>query len=234
MLSSAHPFAFISYANKDKTFVHTEITLLKKRRLNVWFDEDLKPGERWDHDIEKLIRACTLFVVFLTEDSVASAHVRDEIRQAFEARKEVVAIYWDDVTLPFKLHRSIRKRQTIDRHSMDVITFREQLSNTLYEHLGTVPDSGAGKDPTIVSPLHIVDPRSVLLAKVVFYGLLLVSMILFIMGGVACAEPVIGPSSTINLPTWSIVAAGGFLIALGLVCDLAAGVVFFLCLRKKK
>ena len=133
------PFIFVSYANRDKRFVHVEIEHLERQGYRVWYDQgELQPGRFWDDEIRKAITACACFMVFITEDSVVSKHVCEEIDQALSENKPFIGVYVDNVELPARLQELVRKRQTLDRHSMQS-AYEGPLSTALSEYVRPEP-----------------------------------------------------------------------------------------------
>ena len=130
------PFVFVSYSNKDAGFVHAEIKRLERQGYKVWYDQGkLQPARFWAEEIRAAITACACFVVFITEDSVASNHVCDEIDQALSENKPFIGVYWDNVELPAGLQHLVRRRQTLDRHSMHQSAYEGPLKNALSEYV---------------------------------------------------------------------------------------------------
>src|SRR6185369_11674841 len=167
------PFIFVSYANKDYDFVHLEIGRLKSEGYKLWYDQEgVQPSRFWADEIREAITACACFMVFITEDSVVSNHVREEITQALSENKPFIGVYWDNVELPAGLQELVRKRQTLDRHSMQS-AYEGPLSTALSEYVRPEP-----KDDVLL-PLPPPGPDPDILAKVVFFGLIVAALINF-------------------------------------------------------
>ena len=167
------PFIFVSYANKDYDFVRGEIERLKSEGYKLWYDqEQIQPARLWSDEIRKAITACACFMVFITEDAVVSRHVCEEIDQALSENKPFIGVYWDNVELPAGLQELVRKRQTLDRHSMQS-AYEGPLSTALSEYVR--PEK---KDEVLV-PLPPPGPDPDILAKVVFFGLIAAALINF-------------------------------------------------------
>jgi hypothetical protein len=174
------PFIFVSYANKDASFVHVEINRLKGQGYEVWYDQaELEPSSFWDEEIRKAIAACTCFMVFITEDSVLSRHVCDEIDQALTANKPFIAVYWDNVQLPEDLQTRVRKRQTLDRHSMHQSAYEGPLSKVLSEYISIKHAPSHAKTPSRPPPI----PSPDILPRVVLFCLMVLGRIGLFDGG---------------------------------------------------
>lgn len=223
-------FIFVSYANKDFDFVRREIDRLKSQGYRVWYDqEQLQPARFWADEIRKAITACACFMVFITEDSVISSHVCEEIDQALTENKPFIGVYVDNVELPAGLQELVRQRQTLDRHSMQS-AYEGPLSTALSEYVRPDP-----KDDLIL-PLPPPEPDRDRLAKVVFFGLIAAALISFsLVLLVNIAPPFISKTSTEleNNRMVGLISGINFGV-IGLGLSGAAFAVFRLYLRKRK
>ena len=225
------PFIFVSYANKDAHFVRAEIERLKSQGYQVWYDQgELQPARFWDEEIRKAITACACFMVFITEDSVTSKHVCAEIEQALSENKPFIAVYLDNVELPARLQELVRKRQTLDRHSMQS-AYEKPLSNALSEYLPTplIPRP----DPIVPSPPGPAPDR---LAKVVFFALIATAGITFFLAAlVNIAPPFISktPDELESNRELGLIA-GVMFVAISLGLSGAALAVFRMYLRRRE
>jgi hypothetical protein len=70
---------FISYSKKDLDFVRYLRALLAAEGFEVWFDQELHPGEDWWDELEGKIRGCAAFVVVMSPDAKNSRYVRREL-----------------------------------------------------------------------------------------------------------------------------------------------------------
>src|SRR5436305_2864606 len=76
---------FISYkrdAEPDVAVVHTVIKGLETRGHKVFVDTALRPGQRWDRELETQIRQSDFVFVFISSASTDSELVRGEIEIA--------------------------------------------------------------------------------------------------------------------------------------------------------
>lgn len=93
---------FVSYARKDARRVEPLVELLEARGLDVWWDRDLKPGSRYETQIEAVIDAASCVLIALTEHAAQSDWMRAEAAAAQE-RDKVIPVLLDDVSLPLSL-----------------------------------------------------------------------------------------------------------------------------------
>lgn len=77
------PFAFISYASEDKNIADNLCSKLERRGVQVWYAPRDVRGP-YAEAIAKAIDKATHFVVILSENSMKSQHVLNEIDLAFQ------------------------------------------------------------------------------------------------------------------------------------------------------
>lgn len=133
--SSAIPFAaykgsgkyiFISYAHKDSAQVYPIITRFHQQEYNVWYDEGIEPGIEWPEEIANALDGSSLFVVFITPNSVASENVRNEINFALAQKMPFIAIYLCATSLTPGLQLQIGSKQAILQYQMDADAFERK------------------------------------------------------------------------------------------------------------
>jgi hypothetical protein len=80
---------FISYSSKDEEFAKRLYADLQNEGVRCWFaPEDLKIGERFRVRIDESIRMHDKLLLVLSENSVASQWVEDEVEAALEKERE--------------------------------------------------------------------------------------------------------------------------------------------------
>ena len=230
------PFIFVSYSSKDTSFVHSEIKRLERQGYRVWYDKgELQPARFWDDEIRQAIAACTCFIVFITEDSVVSYNVCDEIEQALQANKPFIGVYWDNVVLPRDLQAPVRRRQTLDRYSMHQSAYEEPLEKTLSEYIPvTVPPTPQERE---IAPLLAPSvPAGDMLPKLVAFGLAFLGALLLFVGVVAIVTPNIisakSPDDFLNNRLIGLIGGITFIL-IGLGLTGAAFAVFRVYLRRR-
>lgn len=88
MLMDAPKKVFLNHAHEDAEVTRQLYEELIARGIDVWFDkESLLPGQTWQLEITKAIRACSHFILVFSSNSVnKTGHVNVEI---YEALKQV-------------------------------------------------------------------------------------------------------------------------------------------------
>jgi hypothetical protein len=89
---------FISYSTKDQDFANRLYADMRQRNIRVWLaTEDLKIGDKFRTRINEAIRVHDKLLVVLSEHSVKSAWVEDEVENAFERERR------DNTTMLFPI-----------------------------------------------------------------------------------------------------------------------------------
>src|ERR1700722_13410864 len=103
------PVIFISYSHKDEpehprgeevqwlSFVRTYLQpAVKHGVFDLWVDQNMPGGTDWDPEIEKKLRACDVFILLVSANSMASDYIIDKeiaiIREP-QAKGEPVHFY---------------------------------------------------------------------------------------------------------------------------------------------
>ncbi len=90
------PYIFASYAHKDNDTVLPIIHAMQKDGFRVWYDDGIEAGTEWPAFIEKMVLGCTVFIVFLSDNTIESANCRKEINLAAECGKKVLVLQMDE------------------------------------------------------------------------------------------------------------------------------------------
>lgn len=89
---------FLSYSNKDKSWVAEFVSALKEAGIKTWFDvHELAPGERWDEKIQQALRESSVIVVILSENSVDSPWIFFELGAAIADKKRIIPVLFGDI-----------------------------------------------------------------------------------------------------------------------------------------
>ena len=116
-------YVFISYAHKDSKEVFPIISQFNQQEYHVWYDEGIEPGIEWPEEIANALNNSSLFVVFITPNSVNSENVRNEINFALAKKIPFIAIHLSPTTLTPGLQLQIGSKQAILRYQMDEDSF---------------------------------------------------------------------------------------------------------------
>lgn len=84
-------YIFISYSHKDEEIALPIIQELQERYY-VWYDSQIRVGHEWEAEIINQLSNCSLFLFFITNNSLSSSNCKDEIFTAREGNKNFINI----------------------------------------------------------------------------------------------------------------------------------------------
>ena len=111
-------YIFVSYAHKDAELVFPEIKRFHDKGYPIWYDQGLTPGQEWDEEIEEALQDCSLLVVFISANSMASSNVVDEIKFALGETIDIVPIYLEEAKLARGLKLRLSQKHAIMKYQL--------------------------------------------------------------------------------------------------------------------
>ncbi len=109
------PYIFVSYGHDDKEKVFPLLKTLYESGFNVWYDEGITIGEKYDEVIESHIRAAAVFLLFASPLSLSRPYVLDvELKIAEEIRETtpLLTLFLEkDIHIPEKVQALIRSTE---------------------------------------------------------------------------------------------------------------------------
>ncbi len=97
---------FISYCRREAPFVDSFLKALEKRGFEVWLDYHvLVPGRPWQEQIYEGLKASEVFLLIVSQESIASKNVQWEWEQAIALNKRIILIIFEAVKLPPELEQ---------------------------------------------------------------------------------------------------------------------------------
>ena len=112
------PYIFISYSHDDADLVHPEIERFYNDGYNVWYDEGIISGEGWHEIVENALLNSSLLLFFISDKSVASKNVRNEVFLALDENIPVIEIFLEDSELKHGLHLSLTSAPSILKYKL--------------------------------------------------------------------------------------------------------------------
>ena len=109
------PYIFISYSHKDASKVVPLISAMQEQGFRVWYDREIEGGNEWSNYVRTHLKNCTVFVVFVSHNSMASKECLEDIDYAKKYGKAAVMVF---LGRSFPLHRSVEV-QTSHFHRME-------------------------------------------------------------------------------------------------------------------
>jgi Tol biopolymer transport system component len=83
---------FISYSRSDKAIANALVPLLQEVFERVWIDKELTGGDLWEREIMTRIRDCDIFVLLVSQESLASKYVKEELDEARRRNKPILPV----------------------------------------------------------------------------------------------------------------------------------------------
>lgn len=90
-------YIFVSYSHADTEKVFPILRKLQLAGYRIWYDEGINGGENWRKILASKIQGekCKDFLLFSSENSIRSRHVRAEINLALDLNKKITTVRLD-------------------------------------------------------------------------------------------------------------------------------------------
>ncbi len=141
------PEVFISYSSRDRHFARSLRTRLEEEGATIWLAEQkLRVGDSLQDKIAEAIGRCDYFLAVLSNNSVQSVWVQQELKQAIniemeDGRKKVLPILLSDCEIPHFL----KERVYADFRDAETI---EKTWSLLIQSLGLEAHAASAKEET--------------------------------------------------------------------------------------
>jgi adenylate cyclase len=145
-IAESGPFAFVCYSHRDAPAAYVEIQRFQRAGMRVWYDEGIEGGDEWADSVATAIAKSTVFVFFVTQNSVQSEHCRREINFAHDCTTAVTPIYLEPTNLPAGLKLSLSNRQAIMKYELPENDYEKKIA-TLSASNGLTPASRRPNKP---------------------------------------------------------------------------------------
>lgn len=159
-IDESRPYGFVSYAHYDKKRVDPIAYQLIRDGYPVWMDHDIVSGADWSEYIADHLKNASYAIIFLSDASIHSGNVRDEINFARNEGKPLIVVYLEDVsqTMPKGLHLSLDRFQAVNAYSHsfeqtihdleEAVTFRRQRKQSADKRQTSKKKSSVHKKPS--------------------------------------------------------------------------------------
>lgn len=120
---------FISYSRREAPFVDVLLDALEDKGVQVWLDyRSLTPGKPWLEQILAGIDSAEVFLLVISNASMASENVELEYQHALEQKKRIVLLVFEAVPLPKALQNCewLDFRGNFDKKFKDILIRLEQ------------------------------------------------------------------------------------------------------------
>lgn len=119
-------YIFVSYSHADSDEIMEEILKLQNHNHKVWYDDGIEG--KWRKDIAEKIKGASVFITFISQNSVKSDYVIKEIEFAIKNNKSIVPVYLNETTLPDELGFELDEIQAIFKYKENNEYFKRLLS----------------------------------------------------------------------------------------------------------
>jgi TolB-like protein len=138
--SATGPTVFVSYASQDAAVANAVVGTLERTGLTCWIaPRDVVPGSLYADEIVRAINQCSLVVLVLSAQSVASPHVGRELERASSKRRRIIALRTDAAALPGAFEYFLSESQWIEVGPKGIEPAAARLAEAVRHHL----DSGS-------------------------------------------------------------------------------------------
>lgn len=142
LCDTSGPYVFISYAHKDSKKVIPILRGMHNAGIRLWFDGGLEAGTEWQNGIADHLEQCSVFLCFVSENSIVSENCKNEIAFAnsnlSKSIRHCLYIY-EDEALEEKIDSGSRmymirhQKMYMDRHSSLDSVLREILVSPIFD-----------------------------------------------------------------------------------------------------
>lgn len=142
LCDTSGPYVFISYAHKDAQKVIPILRGMHNAGIRLWFDGGLEAGTEWQNGIADHLEQCTVFLCFVSENSILSENCKNEIAFANNNLSKSIqhCLYiYEDEALEEKIDSGSRmymirhQKMYMDRHTSLDSVLRELLVSPIFD-----------------------------------------------------------------------------------------------------
>jgi len=133
-------YAFVSYAHADAKRVYPSIEKMSEKKLNIWYDQEIQPGENWTEVIASHIKGCKLVILMLSSTSILSLNVRNELTLAQTYKKKIIPIFLEMVHLSPGAELQLRNYHWMQKYLLSEDAYYEQLVHAVAQELKKTAD----------------------------------------------------------------------------------------------
>lgn len=108
-------YIFVSYSHSDIEIVFPVLRKLQLNGCRIWYDEGINGGENWRKILASKIQSenCKDFLLFSSNNSTNSRHVKAEINAALNCDKKITTIKTDDATFDIDIEMYLQTYQCL-------------------------------------------------------------------------------------------------------------------------
>jgi len=125
------PYTFVCYAHADADAVYSEISWMRDDGFHIWYDEGIEAGVSWRDEVASAIMQSSLFLIFISPNSVRSGVCLQEINLALTYERKILAVHLEETMLPPGLELSLSDKQAIVKDDYSESEYRSKLFRAL-------------------------------------------------------------------------------------------------------
>jgi len=120
-------YVFVCHSHADAQVVYPELDWLRQQGINIWYDEGIAPGSEFPETLGRQILGASLVLCYVSGNSIASRHCRDELYFALDNDRPVLPVHLEKVELPPGLALSTATTQAIERYKLSLGNYQQKL-----------------------------------------------------------------------------------------------------------
>ncbi|NNJ72260.1 MAG: toll/interleukin-1 receptor domain-containing protein, partial [Enterobacterales bacterium] len=149
---------FISYSSKDGDIANKICEGLEAKQHHCWIaPRDINPGESYPSAIMRGLNECKVMLIIVSDNSILSRHVLNEVEQAFKSETAIIPVRIADIVPSGDLDYFLSLTQWFDVISGDVEQHIDDLATKIRP---LVAQGNESVSSTVASPPQpIPDPK---------------------------------------------------------------------------
>ena len=113
------PYIFVSYSHVDTEIVFQILDELYQRGYHIWYDEGIAPGSEWPEEVASHLFHSSMFIAFVSNNSMQSENCRREINFALSKSKPFLSIILEKTDIPLGIEMQLSSHQNILRYNFE-------------------------------------------------------------------------------------------------------------------
>lgn len=113
------PYIFVSYSHLDTEIVFKVLDELYRRGYHIWYDEGIAPGSEWPEEVASHLFHSSMFISFISNNSMQSENCRREINFALSKNKPFLSIVLEKTDIPLGIEMQLSSHQNILRYNFE-------------------------------------------------------------------------------------------------------------------
>lgn len=142
------PYSFISYSHDDADKVYPILKQLNIDGYRLWYDRHIESGRKWPETIAEWLMHdnCVKFIIFISQKSLESEYVQDEVYVAREHKKSCLVVYLEAVEMTPAMKLQLGRWQSINWYENDKEVFLQLLMKGIPANTIELSETDDGDD----------------------------------------------------------------------------------------